>query len=147
MVNKAYKLLENINIYRKNPIKDQFEESDKEEDQTVRKRELNLNLQYWKKNYLYPFTLRVGNTIDDPEEPVNEENFIGKFVGSKSLKFPIDQIKEDHQFVIDEVSKPVTITKEDIISDLARIYRNFPINYFPHKDNENRIIDIVHNHR
>lgn len=113
----------------------------------MKKRDLNLNLNYWKKNYLYPFTLRVGNNIDEPLEPVNEENFIGKFVGSKSLKFPKEKVKEEHDFAIKEVSKPLKITKEDIISDLARIYRNFPINYFPHKDNENRIVDIVHNFR
>lgn len=113
----------------------------------MKKRDLNLNLHYWKKNYLYPFTLRVGNNIDEPLEPVNEENFIGKFVGSKSLKFPKEKVKEEHDFAIKEVSKPLKITKEDIISDLARIYRNFPINYFPHKDNENRIVDIVHNFR
>ena len=80
LIHKASRLLENINIYRKNPIKDQFEESDKEDDGSANKRELNLNLQYWKKHYLYPFTLRTGNTMDEPIEPVDEENFIAKFV-------------------------------------------------------------------
>jgi len=80
-------------------------------------------------------------------ESVDEDNFVAKFIGSKSLKFPIAKIQEDHKFVINEVSNSLKITKEDIISDLGKIYRNFPINYLPHVDNENRIIDNIHNFR
>lgn len=141
------KLFENINAYRKNPNRDLFEDSDKEEDQNAQKRDLKLNLKYWKKHYLYPFTLRVGNSIDEPIEPVDEENFIAQFIGSKSLKFPTNEIEEDHLFVLKEISKPLRITKEDITSDLARIYRNFPINYIPHIDENNRIIDNIHSFR
>ena len=49
--------------------------------------------------------------------------------------------------MLTEVSVPPKITKEDIVSDLARIYRNFPINYIPHKDRENRKINTVQNFR
>ena len=146
LVLKAQKLQENINAYRKNPTKDLYEESDKEDDQKA-KRDLKLNLQYWKKNFLYPFSLRVGNTIDEPELPVDEENFIAKFMGSKSLKFDVGIVEEDHKFAIEEVSKPLKITKEDIVLDLGRIYRNFPINYIPHVDENNKVIDTIHNYR
>jgi hypothetical protein len=145
LIDRSKKLFENINIYRKNPNRDLFEESDKEEDETVRKRDLKLNLKYWKTHYLYPFSLKVGNTIDEPIEPVDEENFIAKFIGSKSLKFPYNKIQDDHQYLLKEISKPISITQDDIKGDLARIYRNFPINYFPHVDENNRIIDNIHN--
>lgn len=48
LIDKSTKLLENINIYRKNPNRDHFEESDKEGDEAVKKRDLKLNLKYWK---------------------------------------------------------------------------------------------------
>lgn len=147
LIDKSKKLFENINIYRKNPNRDLFEESDKEEDESVRKRDLKLNLRYWKKHFLYPFSLKVGNVIDEASEPVDEENFIATFLGSKSLKFPFSKMQEDHKYLLKEISKPLSITQEDIKSDLARIYRNFPINYFPHIDENNRIIDNIHNLR
>lgn len=146
LVLKAQKIQENINAYRKNPNKDMYEESDKEDDQKA-KRELKLNLQYWKNNFLYPFSLKVGNTIDEPEVPVDEENFIAMFIGSKSLKFDSKMVEEDHQFALEEVSKPLKITKEDINQDLGKIYRNFPINYIPHIDENNKVIDTIHNYR
>ena len=52
--------------------------------------------------------------------------------------------KEDHLFVIGEVSKPLNITEEEIKGDFARIYRNFPVNYIPHVD-DTKVIDQVHN--
>jgi len=140
LTEKSKKVLENMNGYRKNNNMDVYEESDKE-DQVVQKRDIKLNLRNIKKILKATFASNEGGSgvrINDIDEIISAT---GK---DKSLKFDIKRIKADHMFVLNEISKPLSITEDEIKGDYARIYRNFPVNYIPHVDGA-KVIDQVHN--
>ena len=59
-------------------------------------------------------------------------------------QFPLAQLQK--QEFPQEISKPITMTLEEIKIDMNNYAKKFPINEIPHIQ-ENEIIDPIHNYR
>jgi len=119
-----------------------------------KKFELNMDPNYWRKRFLYPFALdpaplRLDASKQSPEEIIAEKKR-QKLLGDESIlcttkyQFPHNQIKKIEYF--HEVQKPITFTMEDIRSDMHTYERGFEVNIIPHISENNQIVDNIHNY-
>lgn len=100
--------------------------------------EVNMNLSHWKKRFLFPFANIA--PLPDIEQPDNEQmvsasdkNF-SKLV-SKKYMFPLDKLKRKQELK-NELQNPLTVTAEEILKDLLKFVKDFPVDVIPHMNEE-----------
>ena len=128
-----------------------------------RRFELNLDPEYWKKKFLYPFALdlapiKLDAANQSPEEVIAEKKR-QKLLGDESIlattkyQFPVNQIKKVEY--LHEIQKPIVFTQEEIEHDMYQYAAKFNKDIIPHiKGNENEnghfeiteIVDKIHNY-
>lgn len=125
---------------------------------------MNLNPDYWMKKFLYPYSL------DPAQLKINEIPIVGATLGlsglsepqiqpmtrnktdvedileTKRFQFPLTHFDQKKEYY-DDIVRPITVMQEDIIKDMFRYAREFPIKVIPHVTEQGEIIDILHNYK
>ena len=128
--------------------------------ESKKKNELNLDLEYWKKKFLYPFALDTGPlklqeggagvTAADVMQQAKMMEKLGKsnfnILETSALQFPLSQLHSKEEFLL-ELQSPICITIEDIIRDMYKYAKDFPIKVIPHITENQEINDIIHNYK
>lgn len=121
-----------------------------------RAHELNLDPDYWRTKFLYPFALDPaplrldGHTKQLPEEVVAEkkrQKLMAEegVMATSKFQFPISQMKKPQEY-LPEVKKPITLTLEDIKQDMNSYVKKFPEDIIPHITEAQDIVDKIHNY-
>lgn len=107
---------------------------------------MNMDPAYWKQYCLYPFSLKTDES--DEDSPTHDksskvlENEV--FINNPSFKFPLHKLQKGTEGVLMELQTPLQITIEEIITDLQKFVRGFPLDSIPHTVG-GVVVDKVHN--
>jgi len=133
---------------------------DADNDKEKRHFELNLDPEYWKQKFLYPFALdlapiRLDATSQKPGEIIAEKKR-QKLLGDESIlatskyNFPVNQIRMIEY--LHEIQKPITISQDMIQHDMYQYVAKFNKDIIPHiksykgVDGNNVVVDKIHNY-
>lgn len=107
--------------------------------------EINMNVEHWKKYFLYPFApIAPVPDIDDStisntsstEVSESDKNF-NKLVSRKYL-FPVTCLRkmESSEGCLRELQNPLTVTSDEILRDLLKFLKDFNVDLIPHMNEE-----------
>ena len=65
---------------------------------------------------------------------------------TNALQFPLSQITNKEEF-LEELQKPISQTIEQIILDMYKYAKDFPVTVIPHITEKDQIHDIIHNYK
>ncbi|CAI2360728.1 unnamed protein product [Moneuplotes crassus] len=149
---KPYKI--NVDKIKADPSK----KEDTERAGESKKKELNMDPQYWQQKFLYPFLVKDDletGKFRKPKEKIfmktqpidknlkNEFSF-DTIIDDPELKFPLNKLQKGTEGVLEELQVPLQVKIEDIILDIKKFANRFPKEYIPHL-NDTQVIDKAHN--
>lgn len=91
-----------------------------------------MSVEQWKLKYLYPF----GNIAPIGEAPTNTAEADSfnpaafESLVNKKYRFPLEKVHKPQW--LKELQRPIQVTAEDIIRDLYKFVKDFPIEIIPH---------------
>ena len=104
----------------------------------------------WRKKFLYPFALDYTVPLTVHQDGlgttrINTKNLKESvdFLDSKQFQFPISAVGNKEEF-LQELQKPITLTIEELIRDLYKFTKEFPIEVIPHVNEDKEIVDNIH---
>eukprot|EP00347_Sterkiella_histriomuscorum_P010573 403375759 len=141
---------------------DQNVDTLKRDIESKKKNEMNLDLDYWKTKFLYPYALDTGPlklqengvgqvTADDLAQQQKIMEKLGKaknfnILETNALQFPLSQLQNKEEF-LSELQTPIAVSIEQIIMDMFKYTKDFPIKIIPHVTEGDEINDIIHNYK
>ena len=111
----------------------------------LQEQDMNLDHEYWVTKFLYPFALDTaplkpsdyaveGPTLGGPGSDQQHKPRAGeKFnvLDTKRFNFPLSHLDHKEEYRLD-ILNPVCISKGDIVKDMYRYAREFPLHVIPH---------------
>lgn len=126
---------------------------------------MNLDPEYWSKKFLYPYALDtapikaieippVGATLGQMAmleshniQPVTKNKSDQEdILETKRFQFPLSHLDQKKEYY-EDIIQPITILQDDIIKDMFRYAREFPIKVIPHVTEQGEINDTIHNYK
>ena len=119
---------------------------------------MNLDHQYWVTKFLYPFALDTkpmklsdfpvsGSTLGGVSK---EKSMIGGNCGNiletESFRFPLSHLDHKEEYLQDIIN-PIVIHQDEIVKDMYKYAREFPVKIIPHVSEFYGIIDNIHNYK
>jgi hypothetical protein len=118
---------------------------------------MNLDHNYWVTKFLYPFALET-TPIKLSDYPVSgstlgsftKDSKIGgncvNILDTESFYFPLSHLdhKEDY---LNDIINPIKIQHDEIVKDMYKYARKFPVKMIPHVSEFYGIIDQIHNYK
>lgn len=117
--------------------------------------EINMDLMHWKRKFLFPYAPIA--PLPDPEMPkalltgVSESDRTFNRLISKKYMFPADRHMMRRE-LLDELQNPLAVTADEIMKDLLKFVKDFPVDVVPHMNEEekaayNTMIKMYRYHR
>lgn len=117
----------------------------------AKRRDMNLSVDYWKNKFLYPYgdiaPMKDNTATTEPEE-LHEENHVyggkqaaekvqitslAKLISSK-YRFPVEKCYKKEWLA--ELQKPLNVQADDILRDLYKFVKDFPVEIVPHLNSD-----------
>ena len=118
----------------KKDIQDQAAES--------KRKDLNLNVDYWKNKFLFPFgdiAPIKSKARELPDTDINaaagsEKGDSFSSIMSKKYFYPLENIEKKEY--LEELQRPINVQIEEIVKDLYKFIKDFPQDVIPHMTDE-----------
>ena len=122
--------------------------------------EMNLDHSYWVTKFLYPFALDTtpmklsefpvqGSTLGGASTKGDHAKIggnVGNILETESFRFPLSHLDHKEEYLQD-ILNPIIIHQDEIVKDMYKYAREFPVKMIPHVSEFYGIIDMIHNYK
>ena len=129
------KIMNKMRFYELDRVKLEIQE----EVALAKRVEMNMDVAHWKAKFLFPFA-RIA-PLPDPEMPkellvgVSESDRTFNKLVSKKYMFPADRHSMRLE-LLEELQNPLAVTADEIMKDLLKFVKDFPVDVIPHMNEE-----------
>lgn len=131
-------------------------------DEEIEPQTMNLDHKHWVKKFIYPFGLdpappkfsdipsaaagaSVGHLVSGNKDSQGASKDKLDLISTKRFEYPLSHMEQKEEFLRD-ICRPIRMEHDDIIKDMFKLARDFPVNVIPHITEQGDVVDILHNY-